>query len=84
MLYFFNSRIKLKERLASLGVFLFFLLSVSFNLIDYFWHMMSMPIFYPVRYSFIFSFFLIYLGFRNFIRYDKKNLKFNIIFYSLI
>ena len=83
MLYFFNSRIKLKERLASLGVFLFFLLSVSFNLIDYFWHMMSMPIFYPVRYSFIFSFFLIYLGFRNFIRYDKKNLKFNIIFYTL-
>ena len=83
LLYFFNSRIKLKERLASLGVCLFFLLSVSFNLLDYFWHMMSMPIFYPVRYSFIFSFFLIYLGFRNFIRYDKKNWKFNLGFYTL-
>lgn len=83
LLYFFNSRIKLKERLASLGVCLFFLFSVSFNLLDYFWHMMSMPIFYPVRYSFIFSFFLIYLGFRNFIRYDKKNWKFNLGFYTL-
>ena len=83
LLYFFNSRIKLKERLASLGICLFFLLSVSFNLLDYFWHMMSMPIFYPVRYSFIFSFFLIYLGFRNFIRYDKKNWKFNLVFYTL-
>lgn len=83
MLYFFNSKINLKERLASLGIFLFFLLSVSFNLIDYFWHMMSMPIFYPVRYSFIISFFLIYLGFKNYINYDKKSLKFNIIFYSI-
>ena len=35
LLYFFNSRIKLKERLASLGVCLFFLLSVSFNLLDH-------------------------------------------------
>lgn len=83
MLYFFNSKIKLKERLASLGVCLFFLLSVSFNLIDYFWHMMSMPIFYPVRYSFVFSFFLIYLGFKNFIKSDEKSIKFNILFYLL-
>lgn len=85
ILYFFNNRIKLKTRLISLGIVFFFLLSMSFNFLDYFWHMMSKPIYYPVRYSFIFDFYLIYLGFRNYIRYDKKGLKFNIIFYiSLI
>lgn len=81
MLYFFNSRIKLKTRITSLVIFLFFLLSVSFNLFDYAWHIFSMPIYYPVRYSFIIEFFLILLAFKNFIRYDKKSLKFNIIFY---
>ncbi len=80
--YFFNKNITLKERLASLGVVLFFLLSVSFNLLDYSWHMLSMPIYYPVRYSFIISFFLIYLSFRNYNNPDKKSLIFNIIFYT--
>lgn len=84
MLYFFNSRIKLKTRITSLIIFLFFLLSVSFNLIDYAWHIFSMPIYYPVRYSFIIEFFLIILAFKNFIRYDKKTLKFNLIFYSIL
>ena len=81
MLYFFNNRIKLKTRITSLVIFLFFLLSVSFNLFDYAWHIFSMPIYYPVRYSFIIEFFLILLAFKNFIRYDKKSLRFNLIFY---
>lgn len=81
LLYFFNKRINLKTRICSLVICLFFLLSFSFNLVDFFWHMMSKPIYYPVRYSFIFGFFLIYLAFRNFIRYDNKSMKFNLVFY---
>lgn len=81
MRYFFNKNISLRERIASLVVFVFFLLSVSFNLLDYSWHMLSMPIYYPVRYSFIISFFLIYLSFRNYNNMDKGSLKFNILFY---
>lgn len=81
--YFFNKNISLKERISSFIVLLFFLLSVSFNLLDYSWHMLSMPIYYPVRYSFIISFFLIYLSFKNYNNSDKKTLKFNVIFYTL-
>lgn len=81
MRYFFNKNISLRERISSLVILLFFLLSVSFNLLDYSWHMLSMPIYYPVRYSFIISFFLIYLSFRNYNNIDKGALKFNILFY---
>lgn len=75
ILYFFNSKIKLRERLASLGVFIFFLLSMSFNLLDYFWQMMQMPIWYPVRYAFIFDFFLIILAYKNYLNYEKYSIK---------
>lgn len=75
ILYFFNSNIKLKERLTSLGVCLFFLLSMSFNLLDYFWQMLQMPIWYPVRYAFIFDFFLIMLAYKNYLNYEKYSLK---------
>jgi len=78
-LYFFNKKIKVKEKILSGIILLFFLLSMSFNLLDYFWQMLQMPIYYPVRYAFIFDFYLIYLAFRNFINYKKLPLKKNII-----
>lgn len=65
-IYFFNPNIKKKERIISFLVIGFLLLSMSFNFLDYFWHMMQMPIWYPVRYSFIFSLFLIYLTIKNY------------------
>lgn len=79
IMFFFNKKITLKERIVSLIIFLFFLLSMSFNLLDYFWHMMQMPIFYPVRYGFIFDFFIIYLAYKNFTNYEKKDLLFLLI-----
>ncbi len=74
-LYFLNNKIKLKEKITNLIILLFFLLSMSFNLLDYFWQMMQMPIWYPVRYAFIFDFFLILLAFKNYQNYEKLSLK---------
>lgn len=71
IMYFFNKNIKLKERITSLCLFVFFLLSMSFNFLDYFWQMMQMPIWYPVRYGFIFDFFIILLAYKNFQNYYK-------------
>ena len=76
IMYFFNTNIKLKERLTSLGIFLFFLLSMSFNLLDFFWQMFQMPIWYPVRYAFIFDFFIILLAFRNLINFKEFKIKY--------
>ena len=84
IMYFFNKNIKLKEKVLSLGLLLFFLLSMSFNLLDYFWQMLQMPIFYPVRYAFIFDFYLIYLAYKNYSTYEKMSLSKNIIVLLII
>ncbi len=75
IMYFFNKKINKKERILSFIVLSFFLLSVSFNFLDYFWQMLAMPIYYPVRYGFIFDFFLIYLAYKNYEKYDNFSAK---------
>lgn len=84
ILYFFNKNISLKTRLINLGIFLFFLLSMSFNLLDYFWQMMQMPIWYPVRYAFIFDLFIIILAFNNYYNLDNISKKKKILLLLLI
>jgi hypothetical protein len=64
--YFFNKMISKKEKIVTAIFIAFFLLSISFNLIDYFWHLMQRPIWYPNRYIFTFSFFLIVIAYKSF------------------
>src|SRR5574344_1732469 len=71
-LYFFNKKIAKKEKLSSLIILLFFAISISFNLFDYAWQMMQMPIWYPVRYGFIIDLFLIILAAKNFYNLEIK------------
>ena len=84
VLYFFNKKIKLKEKILSLCLLIFFLFSMSFNLLDYFWQMLQMPIYYPVRYAFIFDFYLIYLAFKNYTTYEKISLIKNAVVFIII
>lgn len=77
--YFFNKNISKRERIVTLIFVLFFLLSISFNLIDYAWHLFQRPIWYPNRYIFTFSFFLIMIAMKELINIQKKeNTKLNI------
>ncbi len=57
--FYFNRKISTKQKIASLVVTLFFFLSFSFNLLDYGWQMFQEPIWFPNRYTFLLSFFLI-------------------------
>lgn len=78
--YFFNKKISKKEKKATLIFILFFLLSISFNLIDYAWHLFQRPIWYPNRYIFTFSFFLITIAMKSIVNNEyKPNIKRNII-----
>ena len=63
--YFFNKKISNKEKIVTLIFILFFLLSISFNLIDFAWHMFQRPIWYPNRYIFTFSFFLLVIAYKS-------------------
>lgn len=69
--YFFIKNISKKEKITTLIFILFFILSISFNLIDYSWHMFQRPIWYPNRYSFMISFLLIIIGCKSYTNLDK-------------
>lgn len=66
LLFFFNKNISRREKIVTASVIAFYLLSFSFNLIDYGWHMFQRPIWFPNRYSFTFSLFLILIAFKSF------------------
>ena len=78
--YFFNKKISKKERIATLIFILFFLLSISFNLLDFAWQLFQKPIWYPNRYIFTFSFFLITVAMKEITNITyKTNIKENLI-----
>ncbi len=55
LLYFFNHRVKWQQRLVALLVALFFLLSFCYEPLDLLWHAGQFPVWYPYRFSFLFS-----------------------------
>lgn len=59
IIYYFNKNIGKREKILTIIVTLFFLFGFSFNLIDYAWQMFQAPIWFPARYSFVLSFFLV-------------------------
>lgn len=60
--YFFFRQFPWKERIASLLITLFLLLSLCFEPLDLFWHGMQFPVWYPYRFSFIVSFWMLLLA----------------------
>ncbi len=62
LIYFINDSIPLKKRLSSLCVILIYLLAFSNIGIDILFHGGAQPTWFPFRYSFIFSFYIVYLG----------------------
>ena len=78
--YFFNKKISKKERITTLIFILFFLFSISFNLLDFAWQLFQRPIWYPNRYIFTFSFFLITVAMKEITNITyKTNIKENLI-----
>lgn len=68
--YFYNTKISNKEKIVTGAFILFFILSISFNLIDYAWHLMQCPIWYPNRYIFTFAFFLLMIACKSLINIE--------------
>lgn len=66
ILFFFNKKVSKKEKIVTGSFIAFFLLCFSYNLLDYAWQFFQKPIWYPNRYSFIFSFLIIITGYKSF------------------
>ncbi|WP_076459344.1 YfhO family protein [Limosilactobacillus caccae] len=60
--YFFTRRIDAKQRLIAAVITIFFILSFCYEPLDLLWHAGQFPVWYPYRFSFLFSFWCIYLA----------------------
>ena len=74
LLFFFCSKIKVRERIFCGGLMLFFMLSFIIRQLDYVWHGFHFPNMLPHRFSFLYSFLLIYMAFRVFMHIDSIKL----------
>ena len=78
-LYFFNKKIKIKEKILSLCVIALMILSLVIPHLQLFWQAFSFPNGYISRFSYIFTFFIIYIASKCFYNNDKIKLRYYII-----
>lgn len=74
VLYFFNKRINARERKASLILILFMIVNLWINTLNIVWHGFNRPIGFPYRYSFILSFIMIMLSYKEIINIDMEHI----------
>lgn len=88
ILYFFNTKINKKEKITTLSIYLFFILSLIISPIDYFWNMLSIPIWWNSRYSFLIILFMIIVAHKSYLNLNSLKItkKYNLmilLFYIL-
>lgn len=71
ILFLFCSRIKKRERFFCAGLILFFQLSFVIRQLDFIWHGFHFPNMLPHRFSFLYSFVLIYMAFRVYMHIEE-------------
>lgn len=64
LLYCFCRRIPLRERLYCVFLLLFFAASMIFRKLDYLWHGLHFPNMLPYRFSFLWSFVVVFMAYR--------------------
>lgn len=87
LLYMFNKKIEMKEKIIFIFVIIFMILPIFSPILNKIWHGMTIANGYGYRFSFITSFFLIYISLRNFenIRdVKKKDILLSIIILTVI
>ena len=63
-LFLFNSNIKLRDKLCSVSLLLFFIVSFLIRKLDYIWHGFHFTNMIPYRFSFLFSFVLLFMAYK--------------------
>ncbi len=66
--------VKLRDKLCSAGMILFLMLSFIIRQLDYIWHGFHFPNMIPYRFSFIFSFVMLYMAYRTWLMRDSFKL----------
>lgn len=66
--YFFSKRFSYRERICAFLISVFLVVSMFFEPLDLFWHGMQFPVWYPYRFSYLLSFWMIYLAAKTFVK----------------
>lgn len=69
--YFLCERIPRREKIASFVLGAVLIVSFCFKPLDFLWHAMDHPSWFPYRYAFLFSFWLCVCAYEGFIRSEK-------------
>lgn len=70
-LFFFSKTISKKEKVTTLGLLAFLYFSFSLNIPNFIWHAFHFPNDLPYRQSFIYSFVLLLVAYKTFIRLEE-------------
>lgn len=70
IVYFFNKKIDKREKLGTLIFILFFVFSMTVDVLNIIWHTFSHPVGFPYRNSFIFDFALLIVAYKSYSRID--------------
>lgn len=71
IVYFFNKKISKKEKIGTLIFLLFFVLSLTIDVLNIIWHTFSHPVGFPYRNSFIFDFALLIVAYKSYIKINN-------------
>ena len=66
-MYLFNKEVKLRDKVCAVALLLFFMLSFILRQLDYIWHGFHFPNMIPYRFSFLYSFVMLYMAYRAFL-----------------
>lgn len=72
--YFFNPSVRLRDKLAALGVYAILIVSFFIKRVDMVWHIFNYPNWFPYRYAFAFCFFSVFISFLGFSRLKDAKL----------
>ncbi len=71
--YFFNKKIKRKEKVISILMYCCMFISFAVPIIDLAWHGFDTPIWYMFRFSFVFSFMMINYAYKEFVNIEHSS-----------
>ena len=74
ILFFINKNIDKRDKYLSASIIIFFLMSMTLNLVDIAWHGFQAPNWFPSRYSFLFCFFLLITAYKSWINIHTVSL----------
>jgi len=84
IVYFLNKKIDKKEKKASFVMTLIFILSLLISLVDLVWHGMNVPICFNPRYTFLISFFMIFIASKAIYKIEHNKLEHYLVVFIII